>query len=167
MSAFEDITAADFDRDESIDELTLTGSADRWYNAAGELNVNAIQNARERAIKQSDVPHDILFSPEGLKNSFLSELTSALLALSSSDNRPHILQLTGPYACILLDAIQTVRVFLISSSRCFPMKSVARYVQAGGPCSSSALVHPHQISGCESTTSYNHISKRRRPWGCS
>jgi hypothetical protein len=74
---------------------------------------------REQAIKQSDIPHKTLFSPDGLRHSFLSELTGALLALSSLDNRPRILQLTGPHACVLLDAIQTVCVCLIASSCTF------------------------------------------------
>jgi hypothetical protein len=145
MSAFEDINAADFDMGgETTDDLILTGS---WYNAAGELDLNAIQSLREQTIKQSEISNSQTLS-ESLEFNASSELARGLLALSSFDNRPRILDLKGTHARILLDAIQTVRVHFIAPVYHFPMNPVAGHIQARRPYSSSAPVPPHQAGRC-------------------
>jgi hypothetical protein len=145
MTAFEDINAADFDiGDDTIDDLILTGS---WYNNAGELDLNAIQSLREQTIKQSEISNSHTLS-ESLDFNASSELAKGLIALSSFENRPRILDLKGTHARILLDAIQTVRVHLISPVYHLPINPVARHLQARTPFSSSALVPPHQIGRC-------------------
>jgi hypothetical protein len=98
MSAFEDINAADFDGDDSINR---TG---RWYNTAGELDVGAIQGLRQRAITH-------LFFYGNTAASALGELAMALLDLTSLDNRQRVLQLRGPRASVIMSSIQTVRAY--------------------------------------------------------
>jgi hypothetical protein len=117
MPAFEEITAADFDDTIVQDDLRLP---DKWYNTAGELDINAIDTLRKKAAKASSaVTGDPVL--DGTETGPLKELTRVLKFLSSANNRVRIVLLKEPHVVIILDAIQTVRwrldhSYLISDS---------------------------------------------------
>jgi hypothetical protein len=115
MPAFEEITAADFDHIVSdyvwIEDRHLR---EKWYTAAGELNTNAIESLSNQTANFVAAVDGK--SANSTESGPMSELTRVLQSLSSMRSRERILQLTGPSARIVLDAIQTVRAALSSSN---------------------------------------------------
>jgi hypothetical protein len=106
MSAFEDITAADFSETALSDDLLQPTPKTKWYYDAEKVHIDDIRRLLEQVANQS------ITEP-----SALSELGHALLSFASSDNRAHVLGLKGSKACILLDAIQIVSLPYMISTR--------------------------------------------------
>jgi hypothetical protein len=112
MPAFDAITAADFEEIAS-DYFVIEGLhlQEEWYNAAGELYTEVIDALRDRVANHSTAENGDLDS-NGTERGALSELTRTLQSLSSINNRDRILQLRGPHARVILNAIQTVCIQL-------------------------------------------------------
>jgi hypothetical protein len=97
MSAFEDITAADFNETALSDDFLSPTPKNKWYYDAEKVEIDVIRRLLQQVGNQS-----------ATEPSALSELGRALLSFASPDNREHVIGLEGNHACVILDAIQIV-----------------------------------------------------------
>jgi hypothetical protein len=117
MTAFEDITAEDFD-DATFDDFVRVNRAaltETWFNDNGELNPDAVRRLQEHASRRATSSDGRL---KIIAVNTLSELAKGLTTLSSPDNRERVLQLRGSHAIALLDIIQTVCHIRIYNHAC-------------------------------------------------